>query len=175
MGSGIGLGLPLPRWYKKICVGVKIPSAWSLGIVQAHSKTFHGSVLAVCIVWRFREPLLYLKFLSFVTLKELPLHPNNVASMLERLFLVFLTVVCHCGCTSLGFNGTTPIHDLHVALCVVRPYLSRKHKPSVQAHSAQALRKLPNAMDLPLALSHVDCVWGVFPACCFVIGETCAV
>lgn len=86
--------------------------------------------------------------------------------MLERLFLVFLAVVCHCGCTSLGFNGTTPIHDLHVALCVVRPYLSRKHKPSVQAHSAQALRKLPNAMDLPLALSHVDCVWGEFPASC---------
>lgn len=68
--------------------------------------------------------------------------------MLERLFLEFLAVVCHRGCTSLGFNGTTPIHDLHVALCVVRLYLSRKYKPAVQAHSAQALRKLPKRNEL---------------------------
>lgn len=87
--------------------------------------------------------------------------------MLERLFLVFLAVVCHCGCTSLGFNGTTPIHELHVALRIVRPYLSHKHKPSVQAHSAQALRKLPNAMDLPLAL--VSCQLCLGCVSCFLL------
>lgn len=86
--------------------------------------------------------------------------------------------MCHRGCTSLGFNGTTPIHDLHVALCIVRPYLSRKYKPAVQAHSAQALRKLPNAMNLPLALSHLDCVWCVFHAACLLFcywGNVCRI